>query len=108
MTRALTVTIAILLVVAVAAAQQRKPRVVITAGPELDDNNTLMRAIPYNSDLQIEGMVYTSSAHHWKGDGNGTTQYLAGREYTRARRGTGRLATFIDDVVRRTQEAMRT
>lgn len=70
--------------VAVAAmAQQRKPRVVITADPELDDNNTLIRAILYSSDFQIEGLVYASSTFHWKGDGKGTTQYLPGREYTR-------------------------
>lgn len=66
-----------------AAAQQRKPRVVITADPELDDGNTLIRAILYSSDFQIEGLVYASSTFHWKGDGKGTTQYLPGREYTR-------------------------
>ncbi len=66
-----------------ATAQQNKPRVVITADPELDDSNTLIRAILYSSDLQIEGLIYTSSTFHWKGDGKGTTQYLPGREYTR-------------------------
>ena len=72
-----------MLVAMVATAQQRKPRVVITADPELDDSNTLIRAILYSSDLQIEGLIYTSSTFHWKGDGKGTTQYLPGREYTR-------------------------
>ena len=42
-----------MLVAVVATAQQRKPRVVITADPELDDNNTLIRAILYSSDFQI-------------------------------------------------------
>jgi hypothetical protein len=68
------------------AAQQgegRKPRVVITADPELDDNNTIIRAILYSSDVQLEGLVYAGSQFHWRGDGKGTTQYLAGREYTR-------------------------
>src|SRR5215831_5980189 len=60
-----------------------KPRVVITADPELDDLNTLVRAILYTSDVRIEGLVYTSSGVHWKGDGKGTTQYIPGREYTR-------------------------
>ncbi|MGC4053513.1 MAG: DUF1593 domain-containing protein [Paludibaculum sp.] len=69
-------------------AQQRnsapaRPRVVITADPELDDNNTLIRAILYSSDVQVEGLIYTSSGVHWKGDGKGTTQYIPGREYTR-------------------------
>lgn len=74
---------AFMLVAVVATAQQRKPRVVITADPELDDNNTLIRAILYSSDFQIEGLVYASSSFHWKGDGQGTTQYIPGREYTR-------------------------
>ncbi len=72
-----------MLVAVVATAQQRKPRVVITADPELDDNNTLIRAILYSSDFQIEGLLYASSSFHWKGDGKGTTQYIPGREYTR-------------------------
>jgi hypothetical protein len=58
-----------------------KPRVVITADPELDDNDTLIRAILYTTDFDLEGLVYTSSCFHWKGDGKGTTQYRAGREY---------------------------
>lgn len=73
--------------VMVAPAQQQtskpKPRVVITADPELDDNNTLIRAILYSSDFDLEGIVYVSSQFHWRGDGKGTTQYIPGREYTR-------------------------
>ncbi|MBV9625029.1 MAG: DUF1593 domain-containing protein [Acidobacteria bacterium] len=61
----------------------QKPRVVITADPELDDNNTLIRAILYSSDFDVEGLVYVSSQFHWTGDGKGTTQYIPGREYTR-------------------------
>jgi len=80
----LTFRLAVFMLVAViATARQPRPRVVITADPELDDNNTLIRAILYSSDFQIEGLVYTSSTFHWKGDGKGTTQYLPGREYTR-------------------------
>jgi hypothetical protein len=60
-----------------------KPRVVITADPELDDNNTIIRAILYSSDVRLEGLVYAGSQFHWRGDGRGTTQYIAGREYTR-------------------------
>ncbi|HKW18894.1 MAG TPA: nucleoside hydrolase-like domain-containing protein [Terriglobales bacterium] len=74
-------------VIAVSAQQQKestpKPRVVITADPELDDNNTLIRAILYSSDFKIEGLVYVSSQFHWTGDGKGTTQYIPGREYSR-------------------------
>jgi len=93
-----------------AAAQQTrstvsKPRVVITADPELDDVNTLIRAILYTPELRIEGLVYASSGVHWKGDGKGTTQYMPGREYTRM--GLGPRTSwrwpeddhFIDEIV---------
>ena len=56
---------------------------VITADPELDDNNTIIRAILYSPDVQLEGLIYAGSQFHWRGDGKGTTQYIAGREYTR-------------------------
>ena len=83
------ITVALLTVgVVVAPAQQEKtsgakPRIIITADPELDDNNTLIRAILYSSDFKIEGLIYASSQFHWTGDGKGTTQYIPGREYTR-------------------------
>ena len=64
-------------------ANATKPRVVITADPELDDNNTIIRAILYSSDVKFEGLVYVSSQFHWTGDGKGTTQFIAGREYSR-------------------------
>src|SRR5438105_3984777 len=72
------------LVVGLAQAQQgnkaAKPRVVITADPELDDNNTLIRAILYTADFQVEGLVYNSSTFHWKGDGKGSTQNPPARQ----------------------------
>ena len=64
-------------------SESSKPRVVITADPELDDNNTIIRAILYSSDVRFEGLVYVSSQFHWRGDGKGTTQYIADREYSR-------------------------
>ena len=82
------VTVVFLAAGVVAPAQQRKiqdakPRVVITADPELDDNNTIIRALLYSSDFKIEDLIYVSSQFHWTGDGKGTTQYIPGREYTR-------------------------
>ncbi|MDJ1486245.1 DUF1593 domain-containing protein [Cytophagaceae bacterium YF14B1] len=62
---------------------QVRPRIVITADPELDDNNSLIRLLLYSSDLQIEGLIYASSGYHWKGDGKGTKWFVPGREYTR-------------------------
>jgi Protein of unknown function (DUF1593) len=64
-------------------SEAAKPRVVITADPELDDNNTIIRAILYSSDVRFEGLIYAASQFHWRGNGKGTTQYIPGREYTR-------------------------
>ena len=60
-----------------------KPRIIITADPELDDNNSLIRFLMYSADFDIEGLVYASSQFHWKGDGKGTKFMVPGREYTR-------------------------
>lgn len=60
-----------------------RPRIIITADPELDDNNSLIRFLLYSSDLNIEGLIYASSQFHWKGDGKGTRWFVPGREYTR-------------------------
>jgi hypothetical protein len=64
-----------------------RPRVVITQDPELDDVNTVIRALLYSTDFTIEGLVYASASIHFKGDGRGTTQFIPGREYARLGRG---------------------
>jgi hypothetical protein len=66
-----------------AGVASAKPRVVITQDPELVDVTTVIRALLYSTDFQIEGLVYSSASIHFKGDGKGTTQYIPGREYTR-------------------------
>src|SRR5690242_6069684 len=65
------------------AYKQERPRIVVTADPELDDNNSLIRFLLNSSDMQVEGLVYASSGFHWKGDGKGTKWYVPGREYAR-------------------------
>lgn len=60
-----------------------KPRIVVTADPELDDNNSLIRFLLYSTDYDIEGLIYASSGFHWKGDGKGTNWFVPGREYSR-------------------------
>jgi len=62
---------------------ETRPRIIITADPELDDNNSLIRFLLYSSDVKIEGLIYASSAFHWKGDGKGTKWFVPGREHTR-------------------------
>ncbi|WP_413667459.1 nucleoside hydrolase-like domain-containing protein [Mucilaginibacter sp. Mucisp86] len=63
--------------------QPVRPRIVITADPELDDNNSLIRFLLYSSDVEVEGLIYASSAFHWKGDGKGSKWFVPGREYAR-------------------------
>lgn len=65
------------------SSKQERPRIIITADPELDDNNSLIRFLLYSSDLDIEGLIYASSQFHWKGDGKGTKWFVPGREYAR-------------------------
>ncbi|PHN02725.1 DUF1593 domain-containing protein [Flavilitoribacter nigricans] len=66
-----------------ASPEPVRPRIVVTADPELDDNNSLIRFLLYSSDLNIEGLIYASSQFHWKGDGKGTKWFVPGREYAR-------------------------
>ncbi|WP_229598144.1 DUF1593 domain-containing protein [Runella aurantiaca] len=63
--------------------KQERPRIIVTADPELDDNNSLIRFLLYSSDLNIEGLIYASSQFHWSGDGKGTKWFVPGREYNR-------------------------
>lgn len=60
-----------------------KPRIVITADPELDDNNSLIRFLLYSNEVEVEGLIYASSGFHWKGDGKGTKWSVPNREYNR-------------------------
>lgn len=69
--------------IAFASNPKDKPRIIVTADPELDDNNSLIRFLLYSSEFNIEGLVYASSQFHWKGDGKGTKFMVPGREYTR-------------------------
>lgn len=66
-----------------AGAEEVRPRIIVTADPELDDNNSLIRFLLYSTDMEIEGLIYASSQFHWKGDGKGTKWYVPGREYDR-------------------------
>ena len=67
----------------IAAQATPKPRVVVTADPELDDSNSLVRYLLYSTDFQTEGIIYASSGFHWKGDGTGKKWSVPNREYFR-------------------------
>jgi Protein of unknown function (DUF1593). len=82
-----------------------KPRVIVTCDPELDDNNSMVRYLLHANDFQTEGLIYTSSRFHWRGDGTGKTQFKKGSEYDQM--GLGPQTSwrykwderFIDDIV---------
>ncbi|THG29363.1 DUF1593 domain-containing protein [Naasia lichenicola] len=78
-----------------------RPRTIVTADPELDDLNSMIRLLLHSNELRIEGLVYASSRFHWKGDEAGTTFFHADREYsepqTSFRWKPGE--RFIDDAV---------
>lgn len=78
-----------------------RPRTIITADPELDDLNSMVRLLLYSNELDIEGLVYASSRFHWRGDDAGTPFFLPDREYSEPRT-SWRWAEgerFIDDAV---------
>ncbi|HXB28214.1 MAG TPA: nucleoside hydrolase-like domain-containing protein, partial [Puia sp.] len=79
----LAITFSISAVNAQSPNMETRPRIVVTADPELDDNNSLIRFLLNSCDLDVEGLIYASSGFHWKGDGKGTKWYVPGREYAR-------------------------
>ncbi len=60
-----------------------RPRTIVTADPELDDLNSMIRFLLYGNEVEVEGLVYASSRFHWRGDGAGTEFFLPDREYDR-------------------------
>ena len=58
-----------------------RPRTIVTADPELDDLNSMIRFLLYSNEVEVEGLVYASSRFHWRGDGKGTEFFLPEREY---------------------------
>ena len=49
-----------------------KPRAVVFTDGEVDDQDSFIRLLMYSNDIDIEGLVITSSEWHYAGDGNGT------------------------------------
>ncbi len=48
------------------------PRTIITTDGEVDDIDSFIRLLLYSNEMDIKALVYTSSKHHWAGDGKGT------------------------------------
>ncbi|MEV6842852.1 nucleoside hydrolase-like domain-containing protein [Actinoplanes sp. NPDC051411] len=45
------------------------PRTIVTTDGEADDTNSMRRFLYYTDEIDVAGLVYSSSVHHWKGDG---------------------------------------
>lgn len=50
-----------------------KPRTIVTTDGEIDDVDSFIRMLLYANEFQIEGLIYSSSMWHYKGDGKGTS-----------------------------------
>jgi hypothetical protein len=59
-----------------------KPRTIITTDGEIDDVDSFIRMLLYSNEFTIEGLVYSSSMWHYKGDERGT-KFISEMEMTK-------------------------
>ena len=52
-----------------AAPMAPKPRVIVTTDGEGDDQCSMIRFLLYANEWDLHGIVFSSSKHHWKGEG---------------------------------------
>ncbi|WRK52342.1 DUF1593 domain-containing protein [Coprobacillaceae bacterium CR2/5/TPMF4] len=64
----------------VTQTNQEKARTVITTDGEVDDMNSVIRALLYSNDMDISGIVLTSSMYHYAGDSEKELNHLDGQE----------------------------
>ncbi len=57
---------------ALTAQTNHKARTIVTTDGEIDDVDSFIRMLLYSNEFNIEGLVYSSSMWHYKGDGKGT------------------------------------
>jgi Protein of unknown function (DUF1593) len=57
---------------AMAQSKSTKTRTIVTTDGEIDDVDSFIRMLLYANEFSIEGLVYSSSMWHYKGDGKGT------------------------------------
>ncbi|WP_259014438.1 DUF1593 domain-containing protein [Emticicia fluvialis] len=62
----------LLMLLASLSAMAQKPRTIVTTDGELDDVDSFIRMLLYANELKLEGLIYSSSQWHYKGDGKGT------------------------------------
>lgn len=71
MKRLLTI-ILFLPILAPIVSQDLPKRTIVTTDGEIDDVDTFIRYLLYSNEFETQGLVYSSSMWHWKGDGKGT------------------------------------
>ncbi len=68
--------------IATAQLTGEKPRTIVTTDGEIDDVDSFIRMLLYSNEFHLEGLVYSSSMWHYKGDGKGTP-FISEMEMTR-------------------------
>lgn len=63
-----------------------QPRTIVTTDGEVDDQDSFIRLLLYSNEFRLEGLIYSSSQWHYKGDGKGT-KYTSEMEMTKDRYG---------------------
>ena len=63
------------------AANDGRPRVIISTDLEVDDLNSVIHLMLYSNEMNMIGWVVSSSQYHWNGDGKGTTLGEAVKSY---------------------------
>lgn len=63
-------------------AKGNLPRTIVTTDGEIDDVDTFIRMLLYTNEFHVEGLIYSSSMWHYKGDGKGT-KFVSEMEMTR-------------------------
>jgi len=53
-------------------AQDHRVKTIVTTDGEIDDVDTFIRMLLYANEFKLEGLVYSSSMWHYRGDGKGT------------------------------------
>lgn len=53
-------------------AQDTRVKTIVTTDGEIDDVDTFIRMLLYANEFKLEGLVYSSSMWHYRGDGMGT------------------------------------
>jgi len=59
-----------------------KARIIVTTDGEIDNIDSFIRMLLYANEFQIEGLIYSSSMWHYKGDGKGT-KFVSEMEMTK-------------------------